>query len=47
VKKIRQVVAMDSSTTPGMSMRRVAFLEGRRSVNHAIVKAAMPTGMLM
>ena len=47
VKKIRQVVATESSSTPRMSIRFSAFLFGRVRVNQAMVKAAMPMGMLM
>ena len=47
VKKMRQVVATDSSSTPATSILRVARLCGRVRVNHAMAKAAMPMGMLM
>ena len=47
VKKMRQVVAAESSTTPARSMGFVAFLFGSVSANQAIANAAMPTGMLM
>ena len=47
VKKMRQVVAADSSTTPRMSIRFSAFLLGSVRVNQAMANAAMPMGMLM
>ncbi len=47
VKKIRHVVAAESSSTPRMSIRFSAFLFGSVRVNQAMVNAAMPIGMLM
>ena len=44
VKKIRHVVAAESSSTPRMSIRFSAFLFGRVRVNQAMVNAAMPIG---